>query len=419
MRPLGKVTREILTQNSGRDLDRLTLKFAALRADPFAFFRGTNPLYLGLLPRKNSLFEAPNTLVCGDLHLENFGAFKGDNRLCYFDLNDFDEACLAPFTLDIVRFLSSVHVAAPGLGLSRASAKAMADTFLEAYAQAVADGKPRWVERSLAQGVFRALLRRAMQRTRTELLDRFTKLKGGERRIRAGKRALPIDAKRRAQLKRFMKHLCLPGVGSRFFKLLDAARRVAGNGSLGLSRYVLLVQGRGAPDGHFALDLKFAAPSAAAEWLQTPQPNWPNEASRVVSIQKIMQAIAPALLHPVYFEERAFVLKELQPAVDRLALAEWRQRPRRITQAIVGMAHVTAWAHLRSCGHCGASSAESLQAYVAKLRWRSAAQKLAVLSAKRLHQAWQVYSKDYDSGAVTTALQTAAAKAKSTEALFF
>jgi uncharacterized protein (DUF2252 family) len=98
----------------------LTLKLALLRKDPFAFFRGTNPLFLQFLPRQHSLLRAPCVLICGDLHLENFGAFKGDNRLCYFDVNDFDEACLAPFTIDIVRFIASIKVASPGLGLSTA-----------------------------------------------------------------------------------------------------------------------------------------------------------------------------------------------------------------------------------------------------------------------------------------------------------
>jgi hypothetical protein len=166
MRALSTYTQQILAQNAGRDFDRLTLKLALLRKDPFAFFRGTNPLFLEFLPRAHSLLRAPCILVCGDLHLENFGAFKGDNRLCYFDLNDFDEACLAPFTIDIVRFVASIKVAGHGLGLNSAQVKTLVQHFFKAYLHSIRDGKPRWVERSLAQGVFRALLRRAMGRTR-------------------------------------------------------------------------------------------------------------------------------------------------------------------------------------------------------------------------------------------------------------
>ena len=405
MRVLSKYTRQILAQNAGRDLDRLTLKLALLRKDPFAFFRGTNPLFLEFLPRGHALLRAPCVLICGDLHLENFGAFKGDNRLCYFDMNDFDEACLAPVTLDIVRFVASIKVAAHGLGVKPAHSRLLVRHFFKAYLHSISDGKPRWVERSLAQGVFRELLRRAMNRTRRQLLARFTKLKGGERRIRAdGVRALRIDAAERPRLKRLLAKFAVPGVGRPFFRLLDAARRIAGCGSLGLARYILLVQGRGSPDQNFALDLKFAAPSAVAEWLAQPQPQWASEAARVVSIQRVMQAISPALLHAVRFENQYYVLKELQPSIDRLDLSQWRSKPRRILQAVEGMGHVAAWAHLRGCGHYGAASSETLQAYAATKRWPRSVDRLASVAARRIHRAWEIYCRDFDSGAVTAAL---------------
>jgi uncharacterized protein (DUF2252 family) len=410
MRPLKKLTREILAQNAGRDPERLMLKCVAMRQDAFAFFRGTNSLFLSFLPRGHALFRAPRTLVCGDLHSENFGAFKGDNRLCYFDVNDFDEACLAPFTIDMVRFVSSVQLAAGGLGLKRAVTRRLIREFLDAYTQSVADGKPRWVERSLAQGVFRSLLRRAMRRTRLELLNRITKLKNGARRIRIGRRALALQEADRSKLQRLLTRVCVPGVGTRFFELKDAARRVAGCGSLGLPRYSLLVEGRGSPDANFVLDLKFAAPSATARWLDAPQPDWPSEAARVVATQRVMQAIPPALLQALQFENQPFVLKELQPSVDRLGLGAWRDKPKRIVQAMQGMGHVTAWAHLRSCGHYGASAAESLQAYVATARWQSSVERLASIAAARTERAWQQYAEDYDSGAVSAALRTDAFK---------
>jgi uncharacterized protein (DUF2252 family) len=405
MRVLSTYTRQILAQNAGRDFDRLSLKLALLRKDPFSFFRGTNPLFLDFLPRAHSLLRAPCVLICGDLHLQNFGAFKGDNRLCYFDVNDFDEACLAPFTLDIVRFVASIKVAAHGLGLSAAQASMLVRQFFKAYLQSIGDGKPRWVERSLAQGVFRALLRRAMSRTRRELLARFTKLKGGERRIRNdGVRSLRADPSERPRLRRLLAKFALPGVGKSFFKLLDTSRRIAGCGSLGLARYILLVRGRGSPDQNFALDIKYAAASAVADWLAQPQPQWPNEAARVVSIQRVMQAISPALLRAVRLDNQYFVLKELQPAIDRLDLSEWRTKPRRIVQAVEGMGHVAAWAHLRGCGHYGAASSETLQAYAATKRWPASVDRLASLAARRIHRAWEIYSKDFDSGAVAAAL---------------
>jgi hypothetical protein len=100
--------------------------------------------------RKALVFAA--VLACGDLHLENFASYKGDNRLVYFDVNDFDESCVAPVCFDLVRFLASVLVAARPLKLRDNAAMKLVDAFLDTYASNIADTKPRWMERSLAPG---------------------------------------------------------------------------------------------------------------------------------------------------------------------------------------------------------------------------------------------------------------------------
>ena len=71
----------ITTYNSGRDPERLRRKYAAMRADAFAFLRGTCHLFYEDWPHLSPLNDAPRTWICGDLHLENFGSYKGDNRL--------------------------------------------------------------------------------------------------------------------------------------------------------------------------------------------------------------------------------------------------------------------------------------------------------------------------------------------------
>ena len=403
---LGGTTARILAENAGRDRERLRLKLGLLRQDPFAFFRGTNALFLQFLPRANALFRAPATLVSGDLHLENFGAFKGDNRLVYFDINDFDEGCLAPFTIDLVRFLACLRVAAGPLKLARNQVAQLQEDFLAAYGDAVRDGKARWLERSLAAGVFRKLLRRAMRRTRPELLDRYSKVQGAARRVRIdGQRTLPLEANELPRLKALLSGFARGHSRAQrnFFGLRDAARRVAGNGSLGLPRYLLLIEGRGSPNGNFALDLKFAAPSAVARWLDRAQPRWAGEAARVVTIQRIMQAIPPALLHATAFDGHPYVLKELQPSVDRLVLDDWYHKPGRIVEAVAGMGRVAAWAHLRGCGHFGSSSVESLQTYCAGSGWRDTALGLAEAAAARTLDAWRIYAADYDAGRIAAA----------------
>ena len=94
--------------NRGRDPERLVLKYNKMAEDALAFFRGTAHLFYEDWPADRALREAPATWVCGDLHLENFGTYRADNRLVYFDFNDFDESCLGPATWDIGRLVTSV-----------------------------------------------------------------------------------------------------------------------------------------------------------------------------------------------------------------------------------------------------------------------------------------------------------------------
>src|SRR5712671_3604949 len=72
------VVSEIHAWNRGRELQRLRLKYAKMETDAFSFFRGTAHLFFRDWPRDTALDDAPLVWVCGDLHLENFGSFRGD-----------------------------------------------------------------------------------------------------------------------------------------------------------------------------------------------------------------------------------------------------------------------------------------------------------------------------------------------------
>ena len=101
----------IQTFNSQRDRATLAQKYIKMRKNAFTFFRGTCHLFYRDLPPDSILNTAPTVWSCGDLHLENFGAYKGDNRQIYFGIDDFDEGILAPCTWDIARLLTSIFLA--------------------------------------------------------------------------------------------------------------------------------------------------------------------------------------------------------------------------------------------------------------------------------------------------------------------
>ena len=410
MPKVDSVTQSILAYNRGRDPQRLRRKFELLRRDPFAFFRGTCHLYYETLPRDATLAAAPAVLACGDLHLENFGTYKGDNRLVYFDLNDFDEAALAPCALELVRFAASVQIAAAHLKLAAPQAAQLCRTFVATYRAAIADGKPRWIERATADGMVSDLLHALEQRRRAELLDKRTTRGDSGRRLRIdGDHALPITPAERRRIAALLKRFAATTAEPRFYRLLDIARRVAGNGSLGVERYVLLVEGRGSPDDNYLLDLKLAMPSAMAPVTRLRQPKWASEAARVVAVQRIVQAISPARLAAITDGARSYVLKELQPTADRLDLALAHGHVGRLESVIRSMAEVTAWGHLRGCSRLGAASVEALQRYVGGDAWGRKLAAIAKDSRARTLAQWRTYCKAYDRGDFNIEAQTSAA----------
>src|SRR5262252_6875383 len=180
------VWKRIEAFNRGRRPELVARKYRAMALDPFVFFRGTAHLFWEDWESMGgkTLDHAPLAWSCGDLHLENFGSYRGDNGLSYFDLNDFDEAALAPATRDPARLLTSLHLAAKSLHLDRTAIAELGAAYLDAYSAALVDGKARWVERSTARGMIRDLLYAVKVRTRRALLEARTTIEDGHRRLR-------------------------------------------------------------------------------------------------------------------------------------------------------------------------------------------------------------------------------------------
>lgn len=389
--------------NAGRDPERLALKYAKMSQSPFIFLRGTCHLFYQRAAGLD-LPDAPPAWTCGDLHFENFGSYKGDDGLVYFDMNDFDEAALAPATWELVRFLASVLTGAAGLKFERAEAVALCVAFLDAYRAALADGKARWVERETADGLVRDLLDSLRGRLRPAYLDTRTELRGGKRRLRAdGRKALPATDAQRGKVEKFMGAFAATQDDPKFYKVLDVARRIAGTGSLGVERYVVLVAGKGSPDGNYLIDLKQALPSALAPHVKPAQPNWRNEAERVVAVERRMQAVSMAFLQPVTIGTTSYVIRGLQPSEDRVDLERWDGKLRRAAGVMKTMGEVVAWAQLRSSGRQGSAIADELIDFAGRGDWRVRLLEAAEHAASQVEEDWRVFAGAYRDGAFATA----------------
>ena len=393
------VTKAILKDNQGRDAARLAIKLAALRGNAFAFFRGTSPLFYRTLELPRALIASPAVLACGDLHLQNFGSYKGDNRLVYFDLNDFDESCVAPAAFELVRFLASVLLAGDTLPISKKVSAELVNAFIDTYATNLISKKPRWVERPLATGPVKTLLRSLKGRHRRDLIQQRTRRKAGKMRlIIDGKRTLAATAHDRAQVKAILAAYTRTQSADDSLDLIDSARRIAGNGSLGLERYTALVRGHGKHEGQYLIDVKRAAASSLAPHCGTRQPRWHHEAERVAAIQNTMQAISPALLGAVAVNKQAYLIKEMQPTADRINLPALKGNAGTLNALIRTMAEVTAWGQLRGCSRYGAAPVEALAEFAASTAWRRQITDCAHSAHRRVLQQWQSYAADYDAG---------------------
>lgn len=389
----------IIAHNAGREPERLAIKYAKMRASAFAFLRGTAHLFHRRMADAGIAPVGPPAWSSGDLHLENYGTYSGDNGLVYFDVNDFDEALLAPAPWDILRLATSLLIAPPTLTLKRADTAKLAKQMLEAYCETLLTGKARWVERRIAGGLIGELMRGLRRRDPVAFLDDRTKLMKGVRSLKIdGSRALPVTAKELQELRHWLPSQAIGAGETAAFYLIDAARRVAGVASLGTPRYALLIAGAGGPAGNRVLELKSANPSATMAFSPFKQPTWSDDAERVATLQTRCQAIPPGLLRPVRFKGAPFILRELQPSEDRLDLAAALRQVAVFGDALATMAALSAWAQLRSSGRQGAATADDLIAFAAD---KAVSTRLMVV-AKSLEEAvladWREYSTAYDAG---------------------
>jgi uncharacterized protein (DUF2252 family) len=397
--PITNLTARIAQFNQGREPERLHYKYARMRASVFGFFRGTSHLFYQDWPQGSTLDRTPPAWVTGDLHLENFGSYRSDHQQVHFDLGDFDEGALAPAAWDLARFATSVLVGARSLGLGGREGNALAQHFIRSYAAALKDGKARWVDRQSSRGMVRDLINDLRDRTQRELLDMRTETGGKARRLLIDRKyTLPVPEVARGRISAFMKKWAARQPNPGFFRLLDVARRITGVSHLGLPRYVLLVEGEGSPHGNVLLDLKLSHPSVLAPYLKLPQPEWKNQAERVVTIQHRMQAVTPALLQSVLLNRQPYVLRELQPARDRLSLDLWNGKARRLEKAIGVAGELIAWAQLRSAGRQGSAIADELIELGRGDWWQQELMAYARFYAARVESDYEEYRKAYDAG---------------------
>src|SRR5450631_4953860 len=113
---------------AGRVRQLLPIKYARMRASPFAFFRGAVSIMAADLGRLAN--SGLHVQLCGDAHLQNLGSFASPDGKLVFDLNDFDETIRGPWEWDVKRMATSIVLAGQESGHDRAGCSDAADAFV-------------------------------------------------------------------------------------------------------------------------------------------------------------------------------------------------------------------------------------------------------------------------------------------------
>jgi uncharacterized protein (DUF2252 family) len=371
----------------------LPQKYAKLRKNAFTFFRGTCHLFYQDLPTNLTTLPAPVVWICGDLHLENFGTYKGNDRQIYFGINDFDEGALAPCTWDITRLITSILLAVDNLNLDRSTGKKLANIYLNSYANTLAIGSIKSIVEANAQGIVGSLLKDLRKRKRSELLNERTKLIKGRRQLKFNnEKILTITPEKYTQIAKSIEGWAKTQANPDFFEVLDIGFRVAGTGSLGVDRYLILVAGKGSPDTNYLIDFKEQPISVLQPYL-SKQPQWQNQALRVMTVQQLVQSAPPALSAAIEFNNCSYLLRELQPTQDKIALKAGIVDLSQLEKLIDTMAQTTAFAHLHGSGKSGAAIAQDSIDFGHNLDWQQEVLTYASNYARQVELDYQDFCK--------------------------
>ncbi|MEV6977717.1 DUF2252 domain-containing protein [Kitasatospora sp. NPDC093806] len=307
-------------QAEDRLADLGPIRYGRMAESPFAYLRGAAAVMAA------DLAAGPDTgltvQLCGDAHLLNFGVYASPERALLFDVNDFDETYPGPFEWDVKRLAASVAVAARDNGHDEEHAHRAAFAAAHGYAVAMrrlaglgeldvwyaridtADLVPL-VRKSRRRQV-EAGLDKARRRTNLQAFGKLTeKGEDGRRRIIDDPpliEPVPRDELRRVG-KIFSDYRATLAEDRRVlldrFRLVDAARKVVGVGSVGTRCFILLLDGRDPGDPLF-LQLKEAGRSVLEDYLPDTRPTAEAPVAhggrRVVTGQHLMQAASDIFL---------------------------------------------------------------------------------------------------------------------------
>ncbi len=127
----------VLESEKGRMPDLLPLRHGRMARSAFTFYRGSALTMAADLA--STATSGIRVQCCGDAHLCNFGGFATPERRIIFAINDLDETLPAPWEWDVKRLAASLVVACRDNGIADGDATDIAAACVRSYRESMAD----------------------------------------------------------------------------------------------------------------------------------------------------------------------------------------------------------------------------------------------------------------------------------------
>ncbi|BBY23552.1 DUF2252 domain-containing protein [Mycobacterium stomatepiae] len=336
--PSARSATEILVaQNAGRLSELVPLRFARMLADPFSFYRGSAAVMAADLAASPT--SGIEIMCCGDAHVSNFGLYAAPHRSIVFDLNDFDEAAVAPAEWDVKRLITGAviggrHAGYPAKAISRCVEQALVryqrslesmleemDVLERYYLRVEPEHYTGTVSKGL-QAVIQKTISRARSRTSARVFKQITEIgPDGTPRLREAPPVLQhvdedVEAFLVASIQEYL--TAVPAdiaLLLSHFRVTDVALRVVGVGSVGTRCYLVILVGPN--DTPLILQIKEATRSVLDEyggWRQPESLTAAIEANgqgvRVTDGQQILQAMSDVFLGSTRKDGRDYYVRQ-------------------------------------------------------------------------------------------------------------
>lgn len=330
------VVNEVYTFNhqfAATDSADLATKMATMRASVFAFYRGTDHIFMkdmGTLP--GSLYTSSQTnysWLGGDVHIGNFDASRDSSGTAVFKLSDYDEGYLGQYVWDLRRLAASMVLAGRETGTSDANITTAINTMVGAYVDKMSAFKGTSDELSFqlksgnTSSTVKDTIDAANAKSRADLLAKYTTLSGSTRTFQNLSNLVAVDSGTYSAIASSMSSYVasIPSskqYASSFYTVKDIHQKLgSGVGSLGKRRYYVLVQGASsATSDDVILEMKETVPSVVTQINNGMLPSYLydyNEGGRVAKTAKAQLINAEWLLGCTTISGKPYYVHEKSP----------------------------------------------------------------------------------------------------------